>query len=156
MNQLKAEYEQEYGAGNYIPPVRQQYWSMRIMAYAGTLVFAVAALGAFLMWRSGLERTRWFLWAAVGSIALPYVSALAGWVLSRSGGSRGSSGLLKTADANSPAWGRRPSRSASASSRSSTGCSPSSTSCSCATTRRSTRRGSTARSDPEPAPALGY
>ncbi len=37
--------EAEYGAGDYIPPVRTTYWSMRIMAYAGTLVFLVFALG---------------------------------------------------------------------------------------------------------------
>ena len=103
MNQLQSEYEQEYGAGNYIPPVRTTYWSMRIMAYAGTLVFVVAALAAFLMWRGRLERTRWFLYAAVGSIALPYVSALAGWVLSEVGRQPWIvQGLLRTADANSP------------------------------------------------------
>jgi cytochrome d ubiquinol oxidase subunit I len=103
MNQLQAEYEQEYGAGNYIPPVRATYWSMRIMAYAGTLVFVVAALAAFLMWRGRLERMRWFLWLAVGSIALPYVSALAGWVLSEVGRQPWIvQGLLRTADANSP------------------------------------------------------
>ena len=122
----------------------------------GTLVFAVAALGAFLMWRGRLERTRWFLWAAVGLIALPYVPALAGWVLSEVGRQpwivQGSRPPMPTP----PAWGRRPSRSASASSRSPTGCSPSSTSCSCATTRRSTRRGSTARATRPRPPALGH
>jgi cytochrome bd ubiquinol oxidase subunit I len=103
MNQLQAEYEQQYGAGNYVPPVRTTYWSMRIMAYSGTLVFVVAALAALLMWRGRLERTRWFLWVAVGSIALPYVSALAGWVLSEVGRQPWIvQGLLETADANSP------------------------------------------------------
>ena len=48
MNPLQASDEAEYGAGDYIPPVRTTYWSMRIMAYAGTLVFLVLALGAFL------------------------------------------------------------------------------------------------------------
>ena len=42
MNELQAADEAEYGAGDYIPPVRTTYWSMRIMAYAGTLVFLVA------------------------------------------------------------------------------------------------------------------
>jgi cytochrome bd ubiquinol oxidase subunit I len=103
MNQLQAEYEQRYGPGDYVPPVRTTYWSMRIMAYAGTLVFVVAALAALLMWRGRLERTRWFLWVAVGSIALPYVSALAGWVLSEVGRQPWIvQGLLQTADANSP------------------------------------------------------
>jgi cytochrome d ubiquinol oxidase subunit I len=103
MNEIQAEYEQRYGPGDYIPPARTTYWSMRIMAYLGTLVFLVAALGAFLYRRGRLERTRWFLWLGVGSIALPYLSALAGWVLSEVGRQPWIvQGLLKTADANSP------------------------------------------------------
>jgi cytochrome d ubiquinol oxidase subunit I len=103
LNQVQAEYEQRYGPGDYIPPVRATYWSMRIMAYLGTLVFLVAALGAFLYRRGRLEHTRWFLWLGVGSIAFPYLSALAGWVLSEVGRQPWIvQGLLKTADANSP------------------------------------------------------
>jgi cytochrome bd ubiquinol oxidase subunit I len=103
MNEVQAEYEQRYGPGDYIPPARATYWSMRIMAYLGTLVFLVAALGAFLYRRGRLERTRWFLWLGVGSIAFPYLSALAGWVLSEVGRQPWIvQGLLKTADANSP------------------------------------------------------
>ena len=93
----------EYGAGDYIPPVRTTYWSMRIMAYAGTLVFLVLALGAFLYWRGKLATTRWFLWAGVLTIPLPYMAALAGWVLSEVGRQPWIVwGLLKTVDANSP------------------------------------------------------
>jgi cytochrome d ubiquinol oxidase subunit I len=104
MNQLQSEYEGRYGSGeSYIPPVRTTYWSMRIMAYLGTLIFVVAALGAFLYWRGRLERTRWFLWLGVFSIALPFLSALAGWVLTEVGRQPWIVfGLLRTADANSP------------------------------------------------------
>ena len=49
MNPLQAASEAEYGAGNYIPPVRTTYWSMRIMAYAGSLVFFVLAVGCVLL-----------------------------------------------------------------------------------------------------------
>ena len=109
MNSLQSEYEQRYGRGeSYIPPVRTTYWSMRIMAYVGTLIFLVSALGAFLYWRGRLDRTRWFLWLGVLSIPLPWVSALAGWVLTEVGRQPWIVfGLLKTADANSPsvsAW----------------------------------------------------
>jgi cytochrome d ubiquinol oxidase subunit I len=108
MNPLQSDYEQRYGPGNYVPPVRTTYWSMRIMAYVGTLIFLVAALGAFLYWRGRLDRTRWFLWLGVLSIPLPWVSALAGWVLTEVGRQPWIVfGLLKTADANSPsvsAW----------------------------------------------------
>jgi cytochrome d ubiquinol oxidase subunit I len=103
INPLQSQYEQQYGQGNYIPPVRAVYWSMRIMAYLGTLVFLVAAVAAFLFWKRRLERTRWFLWIGVGAIAFPYLAALAGWVLTEMGRQPWIvQGLLRTADANSP------------------------------------------------------
>jgi cytochrome bd ubiquinol oxidase subunit I len=103
MNELQASDEDEYGTGDYIPPVRTTYWSMRVMAYAGTLVFLVLALGAFLYRRRRLASTRWFLWLGVLTIPLPYAAALAGWVLSEVGRQPWIVwGLLKTVDANSP------------------------------------------------------
>ncbi len=103
MNPLQASAESEYGSGDYIPPVRTTYWSMRIMAYAGTLVFLVLAIAALFFWRGTLETRRWLLWAGVLTIPLPYVSALAGWVLSEVGRQPWIvQGLLKTVDANSP------------------------------------------------------
>jgi cytochrome d ubiquinol oxidase subunit I len=106
MNELQAQDEARYGPGSYMPIVRASYWSMRAMAYLGTLVFLVAAVGAFLYRRGRLETTRWFLWLGVVSIAFPYLAALAGWVLSEVGRQPWIVwGLLKTADANSPSVG---------------------------------------------------
>ena len=106
MNELQQQEESQYGPGNYIPHVRTTYWAMRIMAYLGSLVFAVAALGAWLYWRRRLERTRWFLWTAVATIAFPFLAALAGWVLTEVGRQPWIvQGLLKTSDANSPSVG---------------------------------------------------
>ena len=104
MTELQRQSERQYARGeNYIPPVRTTYWAMRIMAYAGTLVFLVFALGAFLYWRGRLASTRWFLWLGVLTIPLPYLAALSGWVLSEVGRQPWIVwGLLKTADANSP------------------------------------------------------
>jgi cytochrome d ubiquinol oxidase subunit I len=100
---LQASSEAEYGPGEYIPPVRTTYWSMRIMAYAGTLVFFVLAACAFFVWRGTLESKRWLLWAGVATIPLPYIAALAGWVLTEVGRQPWIVwGLLKTVDANSP------------------------------------------------------
>ncbi|MGO7984142.1 cytochrome ubiquinol oxidase subunit I, partial [Rhizobium johnstonii] len=39
MNELQAQDEAQYGSGNYVPDVGIQYWSMRVMAYLGTLFF---------------------------------------------------------------------------------------------------------------------
>lgn len=108
MSPLQAEAESEYGPGDYIPPVRTTYWSMRIMAYAGSLVFMILAVGAFLYRRRTLASTPWFLWMGVATIPLPYVSALSGWVLTEVGRQPWIVyGLLETADANSPSVSTR-------------------------------------------------
>ena len=45
LNELQAQYEQQYGPGNYIPNVFIQYWSMRVMAYLGHARRPARALG---------------------------------------------------------------------------------------------------------------
>jgi len=103
LNDLQAQEESKYGPGNYMPNVRVIYWSMRVMAFAGVLMFLVAALGAWLYRRKKLERARWFLWTAIGAIALPYIAATAGWILTEMGRQPWIvQGLLKTSEANSP------------------------------------------------------
>ena len=82
------------------------YWGMRVMAYAGSLVFLVAAVGAYLYRRGKLETARWYRRAAVASIALPFIAALAGWLLTEVGRQPWIvQGLLKTSDASSPSVG---------------------------------------------------
>jgi len=106
MNEVQSEYAAAYGPGSYIPLVRTTYWSMRIMAYLGTLVFLVAVVGAYLYRRRRLAHARWFLWTGMVAISFPYISALAGWMLSEVGRQPWIvQGLLKTADANSPSVG---------------------------------------------------
>ena len=68
LTELNQQYERMFGRGNYMPPVRTIYWSMRVMVYAGSLIALVALAGAFLLWRRRLERSRWFLWLAVFTI----------------------------------------------------------------------------------------
>jgi cytochrome d ubiquinol oxidase subunit I len=103
LNQLQQQEVKQYGPGNYMPPVRAIYWSMRVMAYLGTLVALVAVLGAWFYRRGALENKRWFLWTAVVSTGFPFIAALAGWVLTEMGRQPWIvQGLLKTSQANSP------------------------------------------------------
>jgi len=103
LNPLQQQEQRKYGRGNYMPSVRTIYWSMRVMAFAGVLMFLVAAVGAWLYRKRRLERARWFQWTALGSIALPYIAATAGWVLTELGRQPWIvQGLLKTSEANSP------------------------------------------------------
>src|SRR5262249_23559987 len=85
LNQLQQQGPRQDRRGNYMPNVRVIYWSMRVMAYAGVLMFLVAALGAWLYWRKKLERARWFSWTAIVAIAFPYIAATAGWILTEMG-----------------------------------------------------------------------
>jgi cytochrome d ubiquinol oxidase subunit I len=104
LTELNQQEERKYGRGNYLPPVETIYWSMRGMAYAGSLVALVAIIGAFLLWKRKLERLRWFLWAGVVTTFLPFLACAFGWVLTEVGRQPWIvQGLLKTADANSPA-----------------------------------------------------
>jgi cytochrome d ubiquinol oxidase subunit I len=100
---LQKQEQRKYGRGNYMPNVRVIYWSMRVMAFAGVLMFLIAALGAWLYWKKKLERARWFQWTALVAIALPYIAATAGWILTEMGRQPWIvQGLLKTSEANSP------------------------------------------------------
>jgi cytochrome d ubiquinol oxidase subunit I len=103
LNQLQSQEQAKYGPGDYIPNVRVIYWSMRTMAFAGVVMFLVAALGAWLFWRRKLEQARWFHWTALVAIALPYIAATAGWILTEMGRQPWIvQGLLLTSKANSP------------------------------------------------------
>jgi cytochrome d ubiquinol oxidase subunit I len=103
LTQLQKQERRKYGPGNYMPNVEVVYWSMRVMAYAGVLMFLVAALGAWLYWRRKLERARWFHRAGLVAIALPYIAASSGWILTEMGRQPWIvQGLLLTSKANSP------------------------------------------------------
>jgi cytochrome d ubiquinol oxidase subunit I len=100
---LQAADEARFGPGEYMPPVRTAYWGMRVMAYAGSLVFFVLAVSAFFAWRGRWATKRWLLWAGVLIVPLPYIAALSGWILTEVGRQPWIVwGLLETADANSP------------------------------------------------------
>jgi cytochrome d ubiquinol oxidase subunit I len=104
LNQLQAKEESQYGRGtNYMPNIRVIYWSMRVMAYMGMLMFLVSVVGAWLYRRRRLEHARWFQWIAIVAIAFPYIAATAGWILTEMGRQPWIvQGLLLTSHANSP------------------------------------------------------
>ncbi len=85
LNQLNAQYQQQYGPGNYVPNVFIQYWSMRVMAYLGSVVLLLGLWGAWVMWRRKLERARWFLAVATWAVVLPFLMNIAGWLLTENG-----------------------------------------------------------------------
>ena len=85
LNNLQAQYTHKYGPGSYIPNVFIQYWSMRVMAYLGSLVLLFGLWGAWLAHRKKLATARWFLWVGPWLIVLPFIINTAGWMLTENG-----------------------------------------------------------------------
>ncbi len=103
MNDLQAEYEQKYGAGNYIPSIFINYWAFRIMVGVGFLMFAIAAYAIFNVLKNKPDGKFKFLGLFPFFIVLPYLSNSTGWVLTEMGRQPWVVyGLLKTKDAFSP------------------------------------------------------
>jgi cytochrome d ubiquinol oxidase subunit I len=101
---LQAQYEQQYGPGNYVPPVMLSYFSFRIMVGAGFLMALLALIALILIRNRRLEQVPLFLKILLPAIALPYIANTAGWLLTEMGRQPWIVfGLQKTADAVSPA-----------------------------------------------------
>ncbi|GAP15211.1 cytochrome bd-I ubiquinol oxidase subunit 1 apoprotein [Longilinea arvoryzae] len=103
INELQADYEQTYGAGNYTPIIFINYWSFRVMVGLGFLMFAVAAYALFNVLKNRPAEKFKFLNLFPFFIALPYLSNTTGWILTEIGRQPWVVyGLLKTEDAFSP------------------------------------------------------
>jgi cytochrome d ubiquinol oxidase subunit I len=85
LSPLQSQYSKQFGPGYYVPNVFIQYWSMRVMAYAGVLVFLLGAYGLWLLRRQKLGTSRRFLWVAIWAAVLPFLMNTAGWLLTESG-----------------------------------------------------------------------
>jgi len=85
MDELQDQYSQQYGPGSYVPIVFIQYWSMRVMAYGGALLFLLALVGAYLLFAGKLNSSRRFLWFAVWAVPMPFIVNTAGWLLTENG-----------------------------------------------------------------------
>jgi cytochrome bd-type quinol oxidase subunit 1 len=103
LNQLESQYQQKYGPGDYIPNLFIQYWSMRVMAYLGSVLPLLALWGAWLWRRHRLETSRKFLWVATWAVIAPFLMNTAGWLLTENGRQPWVvQGLLLTKNGNSP------------------------------------------------------
>jgi cytochrome d ubiquinol oxidase subunit I len=103
INNLQAQYEKQYGPGDYVPPVAITYWSFRIMVGAGVVMILLSLVALFLVLTRRFERVRWFLWLLPFAIALPYLANTSGWIMTEMGRQPWIVfGLLKTAQAVSP------------------------------------------------------
>jgi len=99
LNEVNAQYQQQYGPNDYVPNVFVQYWSMRGMAYTAGLLFLLALWGGWLLRRKRILDARWFNRLAVWAVLLPFVMNTAGWMLTENGRQPWIvQGLMRTSD----------------------------------------------------------
>ncbi|MFP4975134.1 cytochrome ubiquinol oxidase subunit I [Paenibacillus sp. CN-4] len=104
MKELQAQYEQQYGPGNYIPPVRTTFWSFRIMIVAGMGMIFLGLYAIYLMWRKKLEQPNtWFMRLMFAGLLLPPIANTSGWIMTEIGRQPWTVfGLMTTEDSVSP------------------------------------------------------
>lgn len=86
INNLQAAYEQQYGAGNYIPYVPVTYWSFRLMIGLG-MIAALWAIWALWRYRGGRNPQNGKLFAIVTPIIMlgPLFAMSFGWIFTEMG-----------------------------------------------------------------------
>ena len=102
LNQLQAQYQEQYGPGNYIPNVRSSTGRCGPWPTSGQLVLLLALWGGWLLVGARCA-ARVFLWLSVWAVITPFLMNTAGWLLTESGRQPWIvQGLQKTVNANSP------------------------------------------------------
>ena len=100
---LQAEFETQYGPGNYIPPVAVTYWTFRIMVGAGFALLGLAFYALFISMGGVFETQPRVLKLFTLAIALPYLANTSGWLMTELGRVPWVVyGLMKIEDAVSP------------------------------------------------------
>jgi cytochrome bd ubiquinol oxidase subunit I len=106
INDLQAQFEQQYGEDDYIPPVMVTYLSFRAMVGAGFLMAALAVFAVFIVYKKSFHPRDWIWKGFVWAIALPYLANTTGWLMTELGRSPWVVyGLMKIKDAVSPTVG---------------------------------------------------
>ena len=85
INQLQAQYEQQYGPGDYVPPPVVLYWGFRAMVGVGLLMIAISLFSLFIDLRNLYGKYPWFFKILPWAIALPYLANTTGWIITEVG-----------------------------------------------------------------------
>lgn len=85
IDDLNAQFQQQYGPGDYLPPVPWIYWTFRAMVGAGFLMLFLAALALFFVLKEKVENSPRFLKILPFAILLPYIASTTGWLMTELG-----------------------------------------------------------------------
>jgi cytochrome d ubiquinol oxidase subunit I len=103
INDLQAQYEILYGAGDYTPVIWITYWSFRLMIGFGMLSTLLAAVGLWYMRKKSKGVPSWFYPTAIWAAPLPLIAMSIGWIFTEMGRQPWVVfGLMRTEDGVSP------------------------------------------------------
>ncbi len=83
MNEIQAQYEKDYGARDYKPPVTLIFWSFRIMVYTGSLLMLILFVAAVFLKK--IEHKAWFYKMLIVALPMPYLCNTFGWIFTEVG-----------------------------------------------------------------------
>ena len=100
VNDLEAEYDKQYGEGNYTPNIPLAYWSFRLMIGFGAIAFFLAV---FVLWRTRkggeLPSGKWFIRSMIAMPLIPLIAISFGWIFTETARQPWAVfGLIKTED----------------------------------------------------------
>jgi len=102
INDLQAQYQTEFGPGDYTPIIWITYWSFRWMIGLGALSALVSLVGLWLT-RGGRTPSGWAWKVAIWAAPLPLLASLVGWTFTEMGRQPWIVfGLMRTEDGVSP------------------------------------------------------
>jgi cytochrome d ubiquinol oxidase subunit I len=103
INDLNAQYQEQFGPGEYAPVVAVAYWSWRVMTGIGFLLALFALIAWWYMRKDKLEGSPRLLKLSMLMATLPFVASAAGWIFTEMGRQPWVVfGLLETDVASSP------------------------------------------------------
>jgi len=85
INELKVEFAETYGPGDYVPPVALNYWSFRAMVGAGGAMVVLSLLGVLWSKDRKLDERKTYLKLMMWAAGLPYLATVTGWILAETG-----------------------------------------------------------------------
>ena len=82
---LQAQYEEQFGPGDYRPNLFVTYWSFRAMIGLGLGSAALAVGGLWVTRRGRVPDQKWFGWVSLLAIPTPFLANSAGWIFTEMG-----------------------------------------------------------------------
>ncbi len=79
------EKEVQAAAKDSIPEMWPAFFGFRVMIFCWFITFLIMVLGSVFLLHRTLLKHRWFMWASLFAIPLPYIAAEAGWVIAEMG-----------------------------------------------------------------------